>query len=354
MNKFIIIAILALSYVSAQRYRCMDKLDGSPAGKCLVVDNIGIYYVSSCKTGKVCDYNEDVDDPNWSNWGQCKSFKLPGFDGQACTSNEECLSNNCDGTSCAEKSVQKEENGPVFGVCINDLACEKGKFCNSDGICEKFKDANQNCKKSNECKPYHVCNYDSALDPDPEKRKYQSGTCVKVGSLDSGSKSFINDLPEDYKAIACKGGFITSGNICAKITGEENPSYDNGELTMTVHIDTDKVDDQTVEFRENVLTGAPYPEWNKKKSDAMSKYLSEVNDNDRDDDDGVWEFGSNRVTGDKKKVKEALIKYIYPELSDDEDDDEIECVRKYMQQITLSSKSINISKYLLLLVALFL
>ena len=104
MNKFIIIAILALSYVSAQRYRCMDKLDGSPAGKCLVVDNIGIYYVSSCKTGKVCDYNEDENDPNWSNWGQCKSFKLPGFDGQACTSNEECLSNNCDGTSCAEKS----------------------------------------------------------------------------------------------------------------------------------------------------------------------------------------------------------------------------------------------------------
>jgi hypothetical protein len=111
---------------------------------------------------------------------------------------------------------------------------------------------------------------------------------------------------------------------------------------------------QTVEFRENVLTGAPYPEWNKKKSDAMKKYHDEVKDNSREDDDGVWEFGSNRVTGDKKKVKEALIKYIYPELSDDEDDDEIECVRKYMQQITLSSKSINISKYLLLLVALFL
>ena len=86
----------------------------------------------------------------------------------------------------------------------------------------------------------------------------------------------------------------------------------------------------------------------------MSKYLSEVKDNERDDDDGVWQFRLNRVTGDKKKVKEALIKYIYPELYDDEDDDEIECVRKYMQQIELSSKSINISKYLLLLVALFL
>ena len=345
MNKFIIIAILALSYVSAQRYRCMDKLDGSPAGKCLVVDNIGIYYVSSCKTGKVCDYNEDVDDPNWSNWGQCKSFKLPGFDGQACTSNEECLSNNCDGTSCAEKSVQKKKNGPVFGVCINDLACEKGKFCNSNGICEKFSsDANKNCERSNECKPYHVCNFESDT--------ATLGTCVKVGSLESGRLSFIRDLSEDYKAIACKGGFITSGNICAKITDNGTPTPENGELTMTVS--TDNQGNQPVEFRENVLTGAPYPEWNKKKSEAMSNYLKEVNDNGRDDDDGVWDFGSNRLTGDKKKVKEALIKYIYPELSDDEDDDEIECVRKYMQQITLSSKSINISKYLLLLVALFL
>ena len=333
MNKFIIIAILALSYVSAQRYRCMDKLDGSPAGKCLVVDNIGIYYVSSCKTGKVCDYNEDENDPNWSNWGQCKSFKLPGFDGQACTSNEECLSNNCDGTSCAEKSG---------GVCINDLACEKGKFCNSAGLCQSIHSGE--CKSSSECKPYHVCNYDSAT--------ATSGTCTKVGSINSGSVSIIYDLPEEYKAIACSGGFITSGNICAKITGDENPTYDNGDLTMVVH--TDIQIDQTVEFRDNVLTGAPYPEWNKKKSDAMSKYLSEVNDNSRGDEDGVWEFGSNRVTGDKKKVKEALVKYIYPELYDDEDDDEIECVRKYMQQITLSSKSINISKYLLLLVALFL
>ena len=335
MNKFIIIAILALSYVSAQRYRCMDKLDGSPAGKCLVVDNIGIYYVSSCKTGKVCDYDDNVDDPNWSNWGQCKSFKLPGFDGQACTSNEECLSNNCDGTSCAEKSG---------GVCINDLACEKGKYCDDvDGKCKSIKKSGEECKSSNECKPYHVCNYESD--------KAEKGTCTKVGTVDSGKVSIIYDLPEEYKAIACSGGFITSGNICAKINSEDDPKYDSGELTMVVHTDQG---DQTVEFRESVLTGAPYPEWNEKKSKAMSKYLSEVKDNDRDDDDGVWQFGSNRVTGDKKKVKEALIKYIYPELYDDEDDDEIECVRKYMQQITLSSKSINISKYLLLLVALFL
>lgn len=330
MNKFIIIAILALSYVSAQRYRCMDKLDGSPAGKCLVVDNIGIYYVSSCKTGKVCDYDDNEDDPNWSNWGQCKSFKLPGFDGQACTSNEECLSNNCDGTSCAEKSG---------GVCINDLACEKGKYCNDAGKCVSIHSGG--CESSRECSPYHVCNRGN----DGNK------VCVKVGSL-ANDANVDNDLPDEYKALVCEGGYVNNDGKCDKITSEDPPEYKNGELLMTVHTQQNK--NEEVEFRTSVLTGAPYPEWNKKKSDAMSKYRDEVKDNDREDDDGVWEFGSNRLTGDKKKVKEALIKYIYPELYDDEDDDEIECVRKYMQQIHLSSKSINISKYLLLLVALFL
>ena len=333
MNKFIIIAILALSYVSAQRYRCMDKLDGSPAGKCLVVDYIGIYYVSSCKTGKVCDYVED----EVAGWGQCTNFKLPGFDGQACTSNEECLSNNCDGTKCAEKV--SGFNGDV-GICINDLACEKGKFCNEDGLCEPLRSGE--CDFSNQCKPYHVCNRNEA-----GERK-----CVKVGSQNTGTK-VDNDLPDEYKGLVCKGGYVNRESKCDRITDNGDITYMGGDYEMAVTLESG-LKDETVDFRTNVLTGAPYPEWNKKKSDALSNYLNEVNDNERDDDDGVWDFGSNRLTGDKKKVKEALIKYIYPELFDDEDDDEIECVRKYMQQITLSSKSINISKYLLLLVALFL
>ena len=337
MNKFIIIAILALSYVSAQRYRCMDKLDGSPAGKCLVVDYIGIYYVSSCKTGKVCDYVED----EVAGYGQCTNFKLPGFDGQACSNNEECLSNNCDGTKCAEKV--SGFNGDV-GICINDLACEKGKFCNEDGYCEALRSGE--CEFSNQCKPYHVCNFNEAGE----------GTCVKVGTLNSGTPVNIYDLPDEYKGLVCKGGYVNSDGKCDRITKDDDIKYTGGDYEMTVSLEFGLTGNavETVDFRTNVLTGAPYPEWNKKKSDAMSKYISEVNDNERDDDDGVWAFGLNRLTGDKKKVKEALIKYIYPELYDDEDDDEIECVRKYMQQITLSSKSINISKYLLLLVALFL
>ena len=329
MNKFIIIAILALSYVSAQRYRCMDKLDGSPAGKCLVIDYLGIYYVSSCKTGKVCDNVED----NPIGWAQCTNFKLPGFDGQACTDNAECLSNNCDGTKCKEKD----------GVCINDLACEKGKFCNDGGICQDLKGDGQDCDRSTECNPYSICNVDSNGD----------GKCTRVGSLDVGAP-VNNDMPSEYEALVCNTGFKNSKDVCDKIEEGQNeiPTYKYGEVLL--NLKTQLINSEEIEFRENILTGAPYPEWNLKKQIAFSNYIKEVNDNKRDPDKGVWDFGANRVTGDKKKVKEALIKYIYPELYDDEDDDEIECVRKYMQQVTLSSKSLNISKYLLLLVALFL
>ena len=330
MNKFIIIAILALSYVSAQRYRCMDKLDGSPAGKCLVIDYLGIYYVSSCKTGKVCD---DVED-NSVGWAQCTNFKLPGFDGQACTDNAECLSNNCDGTKCAQKD----------DYCINDLACEKGKYCDKDGICQDLKGGDEQCESSKECNPYYICNQKN----DSESQKY----CVKVGSLVVGIP-VDNDMPSEYEALVCNTGFKNSEGKCDKIEEQdEMPTYKYGELVMKLK--TTLLNEEEIEFRENILTGASYPEWNQKKQQAFSKYINAVNDNKRDPDKGVWEFGANRVTGDKKKVKEALIKYIYPELYDDEDDDEIECVRKYMQQVTLSSKNINISKYLLLLVALFL
>ena len=322
MNKFLIIAILAFSYVSAQRYRCMDKLDGSPAGKCLVIDYIGIHYVSSCKTGKVCDENDD----NEVGWAQCTNVKLPGFDGQACTDNAECLSNNCDGSKCAEKD----------GNCINDLACERGRYCDEFGKCKNMKSAGQECESSKECNPYHICNYDG-----------KETKCVKVGSQPSGT--LINNDMGEFEALICSGG-INNGGKCDKITADGEVTYKNGELKLKTTSETGGFE---VDYRENLLTGSPYPEWNKKKSDLFADYITEVNDNERDPDDGVWEFGANRVTGDKKKVKEALIKYMYPELSN-EDDDEIECVRKYMQQIHLSSKSINVSKYLLLLVALFL
>jgi hypothetical protein len=321
MNKFLIIAILAVSYVSAQRYRCMDKLDGSPAGKCLVIDQIGIHYVSSCKTGKVCDGDEFG-----AGWSQCTNFKLPGFDGQACSDNAECLSNNCDGGSCAEKD----------GYCINELACEKGRYCDSQGKCQNMKGNGKECYSSKECNPYYICN---------------SNKCTKVGSLDNGA-TVDNDMDE-LEGLVCKGG-IALGNVCDKITEDRQIFYDSVNQDVKMKVVGAVSGEIEVPTRANVLSGARYPTMNKKKSDLFSKYITEVNDNERDPDDGVWQFGYNRVTGDKKKVKEALIKYMYPELDDNDDDDEIECVRDYMQQIVLSSKSINVSKYLLLLVALFL
>ena len=230
MNKFIIIAILALSYVSAQRYRCMDKLDGSPAGKCLVVDYIGIYYVSSCKTGKVCDYVED----EVAGWGQCTNFKLPGFDGQACTSNEECWSNNCDGTKCAEKVSGYD--GDV-GICINDLACEKGKFCNEDGLCKPIHSGE--CDFSNECQPYHVCNFNDK----------GVGTCVKVGSLDTNSYVY-NDLPDEYKGLVCKGGYVNRESKCDRITADGDIKYTGGDYEMTVTLESG-LTDETNDFRTN-------------------------------------------------------------------------------------------------------
>jgi hypothetical protein len=98
----------------------MDQLPASPSGKCQVMDGNGIYYVQKCKNGKICKEGEDFE--NGKYYGVCIDFVLPNFVGDACAANEECISQNCDGTKCDEP---KE-------ACFTDLQCDYGKYCNTN------------------------------------------------------------------------------------------------------------------------------------------------------------------------------------------------------------------------------
>ena len=64
MNKFILISLLALNFVYSERYKCMDKLAVAPQGKCLVEDFLDTRYVTKCKTGLVCDFEENEENGN--------------------------------------------------------------------------------------------------------------------------------------------------------------------------------------------------------------------------------------------------------------------------------------------------
>jgi len=329
MNKFILIALLAFNSVYSVRYKCMDKLAVAPVGKCLVIDFLDIRYVSKCKTGLVCDFAEPDDDTeNPANWGQCVPVKIPGAVGQICADNAECQSNNCANLKCAEQADER---------CNNDLGCAAGRFCSEDGYCQDLRISGEKCVSSKECPPYNVCN---------------RGRCTKIGEL-GGNGGVSNDLDDKFKAIVCEHGIMNDSGECKKIVDEES-NYCKFDKDDSKYYHTVIYDDNTsskTECRTNILTGAPYPNWNLEKQNAFDNYKAAVAKYPKGNTDSIWEFKNNRIHGDKKEVKAALTAYLYPELSNDGDDEAV-CVRNFMQQYTLSSNKINISKIMILLLAL--
>ena len=324
MNKFILISLLALNFVYSERYKCMDKLAVAPQGKCLVEDFLDTRYVTKCKTGLVCDYSED-EDVQLANWGQCVPVKIPGAVGQICADSAECMSHNCANLACAEQADER---------CTNDLACAAGRFCGEDGYCQDLRISGAKCLYSKECPPYNICN---------------ARRCTKIGEIGSGAAS--NDLDDMFLAIACENGIINEAKECKKIVDEKHNycEFNNGRYEHTVIFDDGS--QATRECRTNILTGAPYPAWNIEKQNAFGKYKDAIAKNPKGNADSIWEFKNNRIHGDNKDVKAALIAYVYPELANDGDDEAV-CVRNFMQQWRLSSNKINISKIMILLFAL--
>jgi hypothetical protein len=326
MNKFIILALIAINSVYSLKYKCMDKLAVAPQGKCMVVDYLDTVYVTKCKTGLMCDSDLEEGD---ANWGQCVPVKLPGTAGQVCADNAECMSNNCANLACAE---QPDE------TCSNALACGLGRFCGNDGYCQNIREYGAKCDVSNECPPYSVCNL---------------GRCTKIGEM-GGGKGASHDLDNEiFKGIVCENGIHDSGT-CKKIVDEQTNycEYDSSDSTYKHTVTFDDGTSATTECRTNLLTGAPYPALNLAKQYAFDNYKAAVANNPRGSADGVWDFKYNRIHGDNKDVKDALTAYLYPELADDGNEDAV-CIRQYMAQVTLSSNKINVSKILILLFALF-
>ena len=328
MNKFILIALLALNSVYSERYKCMDKLAVAPQGKCLVEDFLDTRYVSKCKTGLVCDFEEKEEDEvnEDPKWGQCVPVKIPGAVGQICADSAECLSHNCANLACAEQADER---------CTTNFACAAGRFCGEDGYCQDLRISGAKCFESKECPPYNICN---------------AGRCTKIGEIGSGAAS--NDLSDELKAIACENGIMNEGGDCKKIIDEKN-NYCEYDSTQGKYYHTVIYDDgsqSTRECRTNLLTGAPYPNWNIEKQNAFGNYKAAIGNNPKGNADSIWDFKNNRLHGDNKDVKAALIAYLYPELSGG--DDETVCVRNFFQQWKLSSNKISISKIMILLFAL--
>ena len=372
MKKIIaLLFIIFISYSFEERMRCFDDLDGSPTEKCLVYDEFNdLRYYDTCKKGKICtgvgrvsfpiNYHINIYGEDGSNYGVCAPLPFGGFEGSVCGDNAECFSNNCDGTKCGEPAE----------FCKKHSECEKGKYCNKtntpyyktetiggitvtntpdispDHKCTDLKDSNGDCYDDFMCPPLHLCHHPT---------EDIVGKCKKIGSittepLQSGDSPLL--CKSGYKVSSDTGSFRYCVNKITIVTDCKDSSSATG--TITFYNNTiQRSNSISITCRNSLLDNSYIPTADDNSISAFEDYANEISDVEVKRDKKHANYGTIRFHYDKKKLKEKLIRAMYPELNKD-DDDTAECLFDVVKQLQLSGEKIKYSSLLVLAFAFLL
>ena len=307
MKRLTYIALLLITINCRTVFKCED--DGFKDEQCMKREVLGkntFYWLKKCKGAQVC-----VVLPYYGGMiGACSIKVRSHYDGESCSNDNKCTSGVCGGTKCKGKAKdQRCEVG--LGQCKKGLLCRYHNTSSTIRTCEAPIDNGGDCSHAdngdsvdpayNPCKLGYVC----SVNNNDDGKEY----CVKIGDLDNEKKA--------TNPLACKSGLLDSSGKCvAKLSNTGTTSL-----------------------------GAEY-EIGENTTKAFNEWLSEVADNNMDDEDAIYE--AYRYTRNKKKINKAW--FIYTENDFVRDADECAFDYRWKQN---SSNYIQFSLIILIFTLLF-
>ena len=309
MKRLTYIALLLIT-INCERlvYKCED--DGFKDEQCMKMEELGtntFIWLKKCKGAQVC-----VQLPYYDRMiGACSIKVRSHYDGESCANDNKCTSGVCGGTKCKGKAKdQRCEVG--LGQCEKGLLCRYHNSSSTIRTCEAPIDNDGDCSYVNKDQEADTSSLNPAYNPCKLGYVCSNDKCVKIGSVTDTTTTVTNKL-------ACASGYSASRK-CVDLNA--NPDTD-GPSSKGATIPLDK--NYTAMFNE---------------------WLSEVADNNMDDEDAIYE--AYRYTRNKKKVNKAW--FIYTENAFVQDSDECAFDYKWKQS---SSIYIKFSLIILIFTLLF-
>ena len=311
MKSFIYITLLLIISISSRDVLlCSD--DGFKDEQCMKREELGsntFIWVKKCKGAQVC-----VVLPYYGGMiGACSIKVRSHYDGESCANDNKCTSGVCGGTKCKGKAKdQRCEVG--LGQCKKGLLCRYHNTSSTIRTCEAPIDNDGDCSYVNKDHEADTSSLNPAYNPCKLGYVCSNNKCVKIGSVTDTTTTTVTNK------LACASGY-SDGTKCVDLNA--NPVDNRGPTSKGAYIKLDK--NYTAMFNE---------------------WLSEVADNNMDDEDAIYE--AYRYTRNKKKVNKAW--FIYTNYIKVYDADE--CAFDYLWKQS-SSNYIQFSLIILIFTLLF-
>jgi hypothetical protein len=257
---FIIIIIINFEISledTCQKIECSNSLSDEI---CVQVNGETSYF-KECPSGEICEI--EFDDPVLNSECKPNTKKIKRLPTLPCDSNDDCLSDHCNGNQCLGKYDGEKCNSVTD--CVYGLTCRKDS--NNIYRCLHPITTGNKCEYDTDCVGESGC---------------LNNVCTKYYSLENNQKS--RDLINEELSF-CKSGYSNELGICLNLTlinetdecTQSNKCQYNNEFGETINIDNNCLCGYNTEGKKYCLLGSGNKNYTKYINKLKNYYLNNKN-----------------------------------------------------------------------------